>query len=142
MTCDICDGPLSPETDLCPICQGEAEQFEWLSQLDTSNDLPTLRRVWKKLHGEAKPRRMDAASALHAAARPACSMMDDDYLHVWLIRDGQVVDSGLHNLSRRRPLKLSLNLQPGDTVLSYHDHSCAGDCDHPAQKFFRGFVSE
>ncbi len=96
-----------PETDLCPICQGEAEQFEWLSQLDTSTDLPTLRRVWKKLHGEDKPRRMDAASALHAAARPACSMMDDDRLSVWVIRAGQVVSTQLHDLSPRRALSLS-----------------------------------
>ena len=140
MTCDICDGPLSPETDLCPICQGEAEQFEWLSQLDTSTDLPTLRRVWKKLHGEAHPRRMDAASALHAAARPACSMMDDDRFYLWVIRAGEVVATGLHDLTPRRALSLSLPLQPGDTLLSFHDHSCAGDCDHPAQDFFRGFV--
>ncbi|MHA0036718.1 hypothetical protein [Deinococcus sp. PESE-13] len=142
MTCDICDGPLSPETDLCPICQGEAEQFEWLSQLDTSTDLPTLRRVWKKLHGEDKPRRMDAASALRAAARPACSMMDDDRLSLWVIRAGQVVSTQLHDLSPRRPLQLSLPLQPGDTVLSFHDHSCAGDCDHRGADFFRGFVIE
>ena len=142
MTCDICDAPLSPDTGLCPICQGEAEQFEWLSQLDTSNDLPTLRRVWKKLHGTDKPRKLEMASALHAATRPACAMMDDDRLSVWVIRAGQVVSTGLHDLSPRRALQLSLPLQPGDTVLSYHDHSCAGDCDHPAQDFFRGFVIE
>lgn len=118
------------------------DDFEVLDLLDTSTDLPTLRRVWKKLHGEDKPRRMDAASALRATARPACSMMDDDRLSLWVIRAGEVVATQLHDLTPRRPLSLPLPLQPGDTVLSFHDHSCAGDCDHRGADFFRGFIVE
>ena len=122
----------------CELC----DDFEVLDLLGTSDDLPTLRRVWRKLHGKSNPRRMDAASALHAAGRPTCRMMDDDRLSVWVIRAGEIFTTGLHDLSPHRPLTLSLPLQPGDTVLSFHDHSCAGDCEHPARDFFSGFVIE
>ena len=84
-TCDQCGKPLV-ERDflLCEDCESEANEL--LEGLRHIKDITGLRRVWKKLHGTGKPRKVDAASALHAAARPACSMMDDDYLHVWLIR--------------------------------------------------------
>ncbi|MDO4246374.1 MAG: hypothetical protein Q4C89_10155 [Deinococcus sp.] len=140
-TCDQCGKPLV-ERDflLCEDCEREAAEL--LEALEGIKDITRLRRMWKKLHGADKPRKLDAAQALHATGRPVCSMMDDDHLFVWVIRNGQVVDLELHDLSPRQPLQLKLALEPGDTVLSFHSHSCAGECDHPAQDFFRGFIIE
>lgn len=128
-TCDRCAQPLSNDgDDLCRMCKEDIEhqqQFDaFASDLLGSGD--TLREVYTHHYGQPLPdQTLSAEAALHNIGTFTCPKMEDDQLLVEVYRGREMRSTHRYMLPLNVPLWLPL--QPGDLVLSFHDHSCNRD---------------
>jgi hypothetical protein len=72
-----------------------------------------------------------------------CSACDDDHHWVYRVRAGRLASSIV--IEERDPdwsvaqQLAGLGLQPGDVLVSHHDHACAADCSGEDAAFLRAY---
>jgi hypothetical protein len=103
-----------------------------LFNLDISafNTLDAIRKLYKCWYGGKCVAEVSLAESRVESTYIVCDECDDDFLWLFIIRDGVLVGShGWHEGNDTIPEEA--NIQVRDTLVSFHDHDCAGmACSH------------
>lgn len=138
-TCDRCAQPISNHEDnLCEKCHQELFDIhasqEQLRKFSADLGADVLHVAYAKHYGEVSPHQtLSVEAALRELSTFPCPAEQDDHMFIEVMRGGTLSSFHLYVLPLNGPL--SLPIQSGDTVLSFHDHVC----NRPGNDFWLKF---